>query len=160
MTTPIQPPPDHVLLSREFREKHGIPDGCKVTSDIPGYHPIWENYILDKEEWRLLGAFLFSAPRAIVAAIDPEYVRQLDEQALEGANKAIDAAYTRASATDLQATTDKLHQAYESGANMVCPFCREGDFDAVGLKAHLFRWCERFDAIPTPEVAMKKGAGQ
>lgn len=25
-----------------------------------------------------------------------------------------------------------------------CPFCEETDFDKIGLKHHLLRWCEEF----------------
>lgn len=34
---------------------------------------------------------------------------------------------------------------------MKCPFCDEDDFDAIGLKAHLFRWCEVFSNVMSPE---------
>lgn len=33
--------------------------------------------------------------------------------------------------------------------DIVCPFCDEKDFDLVGLKAHLQRWCEAFDKTET-----------
>ena len=29
--------------------------------------------------------------------------------------------------------------------NVVCPFCSEDDFDLVGLKYHLARYCEEFN---------------
>jgi hypothetical protein len=33
---------------------------------------------------------------------------------------------------------------------MTCPFCKEEDFDAIGLKLHLIMWgCEAFDAVET-----------
>lgn len=33
-------------------------------------------------------------------------------------------------------------------APLICPFCGEGDFDAVGLKMHLaFGWCEPYQNI-------------
>lgn len=34
---------------------------------------------------------------------------------------------------------------------LICPFCNEDGFDAVGLKAHFYRWCEVFGTIPSPE---------
>lgn len=43
----------------------------------------------------------------------------------------------------------------------VCPFCREEDFDLVGLKAHLTRGrCDALDEVPSPEedVAARKPA--
>lgn len=34
-------------------------------------------------------------------------------------------------------------------AEYICPFCREGDFDAIGLKRHLLAgWCNAFEATP------------
>ena len=29
--------------------------------------------------------------------------------------------------------------------NKICPFCGEDDFDLIGLKAHLLRWCKVFE---------------
>ena len=29
-----------------------------------------------------------------------------------------------------------------------CPFCGEDDFDKIGLKIHLTRYCEEYDATP------------
>jgi hypothetical protein len=35
---------------------------------------------------------------------------------------------------------------------VVCPFCKEGDFDLIGLKSHFMRgWCEVFNATIRPE---------
>ena len=34
---------------------------------------------------------------------------------------------------------------------LICPFCGDKDFDAIGLKAHFFGWCEKFDNIESPE---------
>lgn len=28
--------------------------------------------------------------------------------------------------------------------DLICPFCGECDFDKVGLKMHLMRWCSAF----------------
>ncbi len=36
----------------------------------------------------------------------------------------------------------------ERGFSVVCPFCNEGDFDLIGLKLHLIRWCEKYDYTP------------
>jgi len=33
---------------------------------------------------------------------------------------------------------------------MVCPFCGDNDFDAVGLKGHLLNDCAVFDSTETP----------
>ena len=33
---------------------------------------------------------------------------------------------------------------------MICPFCGENDFDAVGLKGHLLNDCAVFDETETP----------
>ena len=30
---------------------------------------------------------------------------------------------------------------------LVCPFCSEEGFDAIGLKSHLLGWCEPFENI-------------
>jgi len=31
-------------------------------------------------------------------------------------------------------------------SDIVCPFCQEGDFDLIGLKAHYLRgYCQRFN---------------
>lgn len=30
-----------------------------------------------------------------------------------------------------------------------CPFCGEDDFDLIGLKLHLLKWCETFESVPT-----------
>jgi hypothetical protein len=36
---------------------------------------------------------------------------------------------------------------YRASPNgIVCPFCGEDDFDQIGLRLHLFRWCEGFEA--------------
>ena len=37
-----------------------------------------------------------------------------------------------------------------------CPFCEEDGFDEIGLKAHLLRWCERFDDVITPEEEKRR----
>lgn len=34
--------------------------------------------------------------------------------------------------------------------DLVCPFCSEGDFDTIGLKMHLTRWCEKYLQTQTP----------
>lgn len=35
---------------------------------------------------------------------------------------------------------------------MVCPFCKDTDFDMVGLKIHLLSgYCEIFDLVETPQ---------
>jgi hypothetical protein len=35
---------------------------------------------------------------------------------------------------------------------MECPFCKEGDFDAIGLKHHLLSgYCEDFDGVVSVE---------
>lgn len=36
-------------------------------------------------------------------------------------------------------------------SDLICPFCGEQGFDLIGLKAHLLRWCETFDATISPE---------
>lgn len=33
---------------------------------------------------------------------------------------------------------------------MICPFCKEDDFDAVGLKSHLINYCDIFEIVPSP----------
>ena len=37
-----------------------------------------------------------------------------------------------------------------ANTDMTCPFCGEGDFDAIGLKRHLTisGWCEPFESVP------------
>lgn len=31
---------------------------------------------------------------------------------------------------------------------IICPFCKEGDFDLVGLKMHIERgWCEEYEGL-------------
>lgn len=39
-----------------------------------------------------------------------------------------------------------------------CPFCREGDFDVIGLRGHLVNnYCEVYNTTPTPmEQAMER----
>lgn len=32
-----------------------------------------------------------------------------------------------------------------------CPFCGEDDFDLIGLKLHLLRWCKKFDDLQTEQ---------
>ena len=44
----------------------------------------------------------------------------------------------------------------DSSNDLTCPFCKEDEFDEIGLKAHLFRWCERFDEVITPEEEAKR----
>jgi len=35
---------------------------------------------------------------------------------------------------------------------MTCPFCKEDDFDEIGLKHHLLRgWCEAFEQVPSTD---------
>lgn len=34
---------------------------------------------------------------------------------------------------------------------MNCPFCGESDFDAIGLKSHLLRYCEEWTKVGRPE---------
>lgn len=41
-------------------------------------------------------------------------------------------------------------------ADVTCPFCGEAGFDAIGLKAHLERWCEVYESTPTPEQEFRK----
>lgn len=34
---------------------------------------------------------------------------------------------------------------------LTCPFCKEQDFDAIGLKQHLLvGWCEAFNKVEPP----------
>jgi hypothetical protein len=33
---------------------------------------------------------------------------------------------------------------------LICPFCREGDFDAIGLKYHLYNHCRNYKDVPLP----------
>ena len=35
--------------------------------------------------------------------------------------------------------------------DLICPFCGDMGFDAVGLKAHFFSWCEKFDEVESLE---------
>lgn len=36
--------------------------------------------------------------------------------------------------------------------DLVCPFCKKGEFDAIGLKAHLLNgWCESFNNVMSLE---------
>lgn len=42
---------------------------------------------------------------------------------------------------------------------LICPFCREEDFDGIGLKRHLLSgWCEKFDEVPLhdPKPAVRE----
>ena len=41
---------------------------------------------------------------------------------------------------------------------LICPFCGDKDFDAIGLKAHFFRWCEKFDEVESLEQEMVQTA--
>jgi len=87
MTSPIQPPPDHVILSPEFLRKHG------AVSEMKWQHRSWTGtkwHPWSKIRGRKIKSakYLvnlategsFSAPRAIVLAIDPEYVRECDQK--------------------------------------------------------------------------------
>lgn len=31
---------------------------------------------------------------------------------------------------------------------LTCPFCKEDDFDAIGLKTHLMYYCDKYDDVP------------
>jgi len=33
--------------------------------------------------------------------------------------------------------------------DVICPFCHEGDFDLIGLRSHLTKWCEVYAQTPT-----------
>lgn len=35
----------------------------------------------------------------------------------------------------------------ENDGLVACPFCGESDFDLIGLKSHLQRWCKVYDKI-------------
>lgn len=42
---------------------------------------------------------------------------------------------------------------------IACPFCREADFDLIGLKGHLLRWCEAFESTDSLHIeALRRGA--
>jgi hypothetical protein len=43
---------------------------------------------------------------------------------------------------------------------LTCPFCGDVDFDAVGLKAHLERWCDAYRSVPTLEQEMEARNGR
>ncbi len=43
--------------------------------------------------------------------------------------------------------------AQPSAADIQCPFCREDDFDLIGLKLHLGLWCKPFDSISVEDRA-------
>jgi len=32
---------------------------------------------------------------------------------------------------------------------VICPFCHEGDFDLIGLRSHLTKWCDAYAHTPT-----------
>lgn len=36
-----------------------------------------------------------------------------------------------------------------TGSDVICPFCQETDFDLIGLRSHLERWCEKYQETPT-----------
>uniref|UniRef100_A0A6M3KZ47 Uncharacterized protein n=1 Tax=viral metagenome TaxID=1070528 RepID=A0A6M3KZ47_9ZZZZ len=38
--------------------------------------------------------------------------------------------------------------ADEQVEDLTCPFCGEPDFDKIGLKIHLERWCEEYEKLP------------
>ncbi len=38
-----------------------------------------------------------------------------------------------------------------------CPFCNETDFDLIGLKDHLLRWCDEFRNTEAPRQAPIRG---
>ena len=41
--------------------------------------------------------------------------------------------------------------------DLVCPFCKEGEFDVIGLKAHLLNgWCEKFNNVISLEEERKQ----
>lgn len=41
---------------------------------------------------------------------------------------------------------------------IVCPFCNEDDFDLIGLKLHLLRWCDAYNEVDT-SIAWKQMTG-
>lgn len=44
---------------------------------------------------------------------------------------------------------DKLKKI-ESDSDLICPFCKESDFDKIGLKYHLQGGCDEYDKTPKP----------
>jgi hypothetical protein len=37
-----------------------------------------------------------------------------------------------------------------------CPFCKEGDFDLIGLKMHIERhWCDAYEELDTSPLPQK-----
>ena len=44
--------------------------------------------------------------------------------------------------------------------DLTCPFCGDTGFDAIGLKAHFFRYCAVFDSIESPEQEQERRNGQ
>ena len=36
--------------------------------------------------------------------------------------------------------------------NIICPFCKEKDFDLIGLKSHLQNDCEQYRKIETLKI--------
>jgi len=47
----------------------------------------------------------------------------------------------------------------EEAEYTVCPFCKETDFDLVGLKVHLTFYCEEFINYPLDYGKETKGKG-
>lgn len=45
------------------------------------------------------------------------------------------------------------------GESMSCPFCKQADFDAIGLKVHIARgWCDAYEAVVVfTHLQMSKG---
>lgn len=40
---------------------------------------------------------------------------------------------------------------------LVCPFCREEDFDLIGLKVHLTMHCSAYDRTPVSDAGVPYG---
>ena len=45
------------------------------------------------------------------------------------------------------------HDDGGAASDVICPFCREGNFDLYGLQLHLLRgWCEIFPKLTDPAI--------
>jgi hypothetical protein len=45
--------------------------------------------------------------------------------------------------------SDNLQELESDTSDKVCPFCKEGDFDLVGLKSHISNGdCEAYNKLP------------
>lgn len=52
--------------------------------------------------------------------------------------------------SEIEMLKHENEQLHKKKNGIVCPFCNEDNFDELGLKIHLFEYCDKYKSITAP----------